>query len=265
MTFGRPETEAYTTYLAQLLLRGDLEPLGLGTKKHDVSLAKSPISILDVCSGSGCISLLLYSLLWKKYPQLRISGMDISTKALNLARANLEALISSGQLPKPASRPGHPQIDFNPVNIFAPWPENKLPTNYDIIISNPPYISEAGFMKETARSVRNWEPKLALVPQGNPEMDCAPEDTFYYRLLELQRELGSKILLMEVGDSDQAMRVAAMAMGTRHNQHLRKVEIWRDWPEEEDPTAPLRDITIDGERIPIKGTGTMRAILVSRL
>ena len=37
-------------------------------------------------------------------------------------------------------------------------------TEWDIIISNPPYISPRGYVRETHRSVRNWEPKLALVP-----------------------------------------------------------------------------------------------------
>ncbi|RFU26690.1 hypothetical protein B7463_g9643, partial [Scytalidium lignicola] len=196
----RPETEAYTAYISQLLLGDDPEWLKSNLEKSDNKAQQNKLSILD--------------------------------------------------------------IKFHYHDIFMPWRESSLPASYDIIISNPPYISQAGFMKEAARSVRHWEPKLALVPKRNLDLDCAPEDIFYYRLLELQRELESKILLMEVGDTAQAKRVATMAMRKMQHEQPSRLEIWRDWPTETDEADSTTNIAIDDQSIPIKGTGNVRAVVV---
>ncbi|KAH8821428.1 HemK family methyltransferase [Xylogone sp. PMI_703] len=250
----RPETEAYTTHLAHLLHRGEFDWL---KSKPD----GAELSIVDVCSGSGCISLLLYYLLWKKFPSLQVLGVDISQRAIDLARDNLESLISKGQLPIPGSQNGYPQIRFHRGDIFLPWGYNNLPSSCHVIVSNPPYISQSGLMKETARSVRNWEPKLALVPKGNAKLDSAPEDIFYHRLLDLQKELKAKILLMEVGDAAQARRVVQTILRKTQTEKQSELEIWRDWPSEDDKAEFNTNITVDRQVIPMRGTGNVRAVV----
>jgi ribosomal protein L11 methylase PrmA len=105
----RPETEAYTTHLAELLINGSLDeqlfsrfkrtPPGRGRRK--APSPRNELNILDVCSGSGCISLLLHSLLSKskKFPNIKTLGLDISPKAVALADENLAFNISRGHLP----------------------------------------------------------------------------------------------------------------------------------------------------------------------
>ena len=130
---------------------------------------------------------------------------------------------------------------------------------FDVVISNPPYISREAFRKETTRSVRNWEPKLALVPHKHPAKGLStgvdPADIFYHRLLELHSQtFKSSVLLMEVGDKEQALRVVKMAIkfiGTSNH-----IEIWADNP----GTDVLEDIYIDELKIPVRGTGAFRAV-----
>ena len=133
----------------------------------------------------------------------------------------------------------------------------------DIIVSNPPYISRDAFRRETTRSVRNWEPMLALVPQKLPNKtqpkDVDAADIFYNRLLTLHSDVfKSHILLMEVGDEAQAIRVAKMAVD-RYGTSSR-VEVWRDDPGMES----LEVILIGDSKIPVRGVGSFRAIALFR-
>ena len=97
-------------------------------------------SILDLCTGSGCIliSLLKYS------NHCHGVGVDLSGKALEVADRNAKALI--------------PQEDyaFLKGDLFGPV-EGK----FDVLTSNPPYIPSES-IKELMPEVREHEPKMAL-------------------------------------------------------------------------------------------------------
>ncbi|ESZ93685.1 hypothetical protein SBOR_5925 [Sclerotinia borealis F-4128] len=246
----RPETEAYTTHLAELLVKA--RPFFYEECKSQ----QNSLKIIDFCSGTGCISLLLYSLLTKVYPKLEIVGLDISSKALNLSNRNVHfnALKASAQQ----------SVSFEFANVLGDEQTilDKCRGVCDVIISNPPYISEEGFNKETTRSVRNWEPRLALVPNAsklgticsNDNIENVPkvkaEDIFYHRLLHLYLLLKSKILVMEVGDEAQARRVVEMA--TRSPD---RIEIWRDWPDQhESENGRAKYMVIDDHEVVIKGS-----------
>jgi len=97
------------------------------------------VKILDIGTGSGVIPLVLK----KHFPDAEISSVDFSEKALQTARRNAE----------------HHQLEIN--FIHADYLNLKLEDDYDIIISNPPYI---GIEEETeiAASVKEFEPKMAL-------------------------------------------------------------------------------------------------------
>lgn len=110
----------------------------------------------------------------------------------------------------------------------------------DLLISNPPYISPRDFTNGTTRrSVRLYEPTLALVPPPNQHpgraSGSARADSFYPHLLAVSAQLDSRFTVLECGDLAQARRVAAMADDTRQNlpwssQRNMKTEIWRcDW------------------------------------
>lgn len=127
--------------------------------------ADIPLKILDVGTGSGCIALALK----KAHPNWQITGIDISPEAIEVAREN-------------AAR-NHLDVSFQVADIFDSIEKNhQLPiTNhqYDIVVSNPPYICERE--KTSMRpNVLNFEPETALfVPNDDPLK-------FYRRIAELK-------------------------------------------------------------------------------
>lgn len=82
---------------------------------------------------------------------------------------------------------------------------------------------------------------------GESEQVVEDGDLFYPKLYDIARSLGTKVLLFEVADMEQAMRVAAMA-----GEHWDGVEIWRD-----DPGA----IGCEGEYVDV-GSQVQRSIRV---
>jgi len=97
--------------------------------------------ILDIGTGSGAISIALATELKRSH----IVATDISQGALSVATRN-------------ARKNGvHRQISFRWGSLFEPVSEK-----FDIIVSNPPYISEEAF-EHLPRGVRAFEPRLALL------------------------------------------------------------------------------------------------------
>jgi len=136
----------------------------------------------------------------------------------------------------------------------------------DVLTCNPPYVSPRGFRRDTARSVRNHEPKLAQVPQPRRGGDgryasCRLEDVFYARLLDIGAVLRPRVLLCEVGGLEQARRVARMA--ARHPFSRRaEMEIWADWPDlGEEADEPL-SVDVDGNMVLVKGSGHGRSVFL---
>lgn len=110
----------------------------------------SPFSVLDIGTGSGCIACTLAA----QWPQAKVTGWDISAKALEVARRNAQRMgvdISFEQR----------DMLNQPYNEFGLW---------DVVVSNPPYVcdSEADDMEPW---VLDYEPETALfVPDDDPVM-----------------------------------------------------------------------------------------------
>ena len=117
---------------------------------QDFKQSSSPLSMLDIGTGSGCIAIAVK----KNLPAVHLSAYDISLDALNTARKNADR--------------NEVQIDFQQIDILNPDTAIKEEKRFDVIISNPPYVlaSESKFM---AANVLNHEPHLALFVQDkNP-------------------------------------------------------------------------------------------------
>lgn len=349
----RPETAAITSYLARCLLSnaypdekchaggeaGDQaghrdEASRLYDAAGETALldGRKQLRILDLCTGTGCVPLLLSRLIKQglkcKLPDIDVDGptsmdiqalgIDISTQAVRLARRNLwkhapssntaesdragtsvdiaferaDVLAPPGATspssvstttppqPKPATptmptspaptstrylrvQPDRKPDRKRPHRSFRQHPapasplHNLLMTHYpgewDILTANSPYISPSSvFSSTTAKSVRAFEPRVALVPsisplpasmvnltsRSSPTSQCSEKgqdqqlgDVFYPHLLRIAEQVGAKVLMMEVGDSAQAMRVARLA-GAKANADggasWEKVEVWDD-------------------------------------
>jgi len=102
--------------------------------------------IIEIGTGSGCIAVALA----KELPGARLIATDISLRALRLAEAN-------------AARHGASNIQFIPGDLYGALRGLKLEGRVDIIVSNPPYVSEAEW-RSLAPEVRDYEPRRALVP-----------------------------------------------------------------------------------------------------
>jgi len=138
--------------------------------------------VLDVGTGSGAIALALAS----EKPQLQVTGLDASTEALDIARANAAALGLAAR------------VELLAGDLF------RLPAGpWELLVSNPPYIPSgelAGLMPE----VRDYEPQAAL-DGGRDGLDC-------YRALARQAPgvlVPGGWLLVEVGQG-QAAAVAEL-------------------------------------------------------
>lgn len=120
----RPETE---------------ELLEIAIREINSKFKDEDLKILDIGTGSGVIPLVLK----KHFPQAEVSSIDFSEKALKTAQRN---------------------ADYHQLEIrftHADYLHFDLAENYDIIISNPPYIGIEEEI-EIADSVKEFEPKMAL-------------------------------------------------------------------------------------------------------
>ncbi|CAG8115817.1 unnamed protein product [Penicillium olsonii] len=223
----RPETESYTYKSAQIL------------RQRNEGKSERKLRVLDLCTGTGCISLLLHTLLAPHFQRLSITGVDISPVALGLAQKNIQHNVQLGHLAPHAST----DIQFHRADVLGSGSDSltsiqsllqsldrctsppSASVQYDLLISNPPYISRAEFRNgTTARSVRLFEPELALVPPTVTETGT-PEDIFYRRILSLALELETPLAVLECGDMAQAQRVVALYERLGSNSHS-SAEIW---------------------------------------
>ena len=115
------------------------------------------LTILDLCTGSGCIAIALK----KAFPQAKVAAVDISDRALEVARQNarnngVEVRFVEGDLLS---------ADFN---FQLPGVPSARPTTFNLIVSNPPYVRESE-RAAMQRNVLDYDPALALfVPDDDP-------------------------------------------------------------------------------------------------
>jgi release factor glutamine methyltransferase len=129
----RPETELLVEYVAQRIS------------------AEQSATIVDVCTGSGCIAVAIA----RQRPRARLIATDLSSRSLDVARQNA-IRHSAGE-----------RIIWLEGNLLGALAGQKLEGQVDVIVSNPPYIAEADWAT-LQPEVRLFEPRGALVagPQG---------------------------------------------------------------------------------------------------
>ncbi|WP_339136988.1 MAG: peptide chain release factor N(5)-glutamine methyltransferase [Candidatus Electrothrix sp. GW3-4] len=125
----RPETEFLLEHCFATLL-------------HNAATGQQPQRILDLCTGSGAIAVVLA----KKFPQSRVIASDFSQEALRVANKN----ISCHKLDD--------RIHLLRADLLTAFSCTPL---FDLIVTNPPYV-KADDILTLEPEVRDWEPHLAL-------------------------------------------------------------------------------------------------------
>lgn len=151
-----------------LIPRFETEDLVDRTIKYSKKIfSNKKVNILDIGTGSGAIAISLY-----KELESNVDAVDISDYAISLAQENN-------------------QLNNTKVNVFKSDVFSNVKDKYDIIISNPPYIS---YEEEIMDKVFDNEPHLALFASDNGLY-------FYKKILEEAKEyLNDKfIIAFEIG------------------------------------------------------------------
>ena len=154
--------------------------------------------ILEVGTGSGCISIALGSA--KK--DANILSLDVSDCALEIAKINTKKNNISN-------------IKFLKLDFLESIPKGQ----YDLIISNPPYISK-NEMKEIMLDVKEFEPKIALT-DNNDGLEFYRR--FSNKAKKMINEKGS--LILEVGIGSHPIRVREIF----HSSGFNKIDLISDY------------------------------------
>lgn len=123
----RPETEELVSWIL-----------------HNVD-KNQPLKILDIGTGSGCLAISLS----KYLPNAKVFALDVSHEALEVAKQN--------------AKMNRVNLTFIEADILneAGWHQVMISNDFDIIVSNPPYVREKE-KKQMTLNVLDHEPHLAL-------------------------------------------------------------------------------------------------------
>lgn len=110
-------------------------------------VSERPLRFIDLGTGSGCLAITLAA----ERPLWRGMALDISEDALETARQNA------------VRHDVQDRLELLCADFSKPGFWNAGQAGLDLVISNPPYISEAEYV-ELGATVREFEPKSALVP-----------------------------------------------------------------------------------------------------
>lgn len=165
----RFDTEILVEEAIQEILTFDIKELEAGT-----------FSVLDLCTGSGCIGITLKL----EVPEIQMTCTDISAKALQVAQKNASKLSA--------------EVNFLEGDLFQ-----HLSQKFQVIVSNPPYI-KIEEIETLEEEVKSHDPYLAL-SGGTDGLD------FYRRIAkEVSPFLTENgVLLLEIGE-EQGADVSAL-------------------------------------------------------
>ena len=141
------------------------------------------LSILDIGTGSGCLSLAIA----KELPNTKITGIDNSEKAIEMAKLNSDILKIEN-------------VEFQLIDVLTDNIEKK----FDIIISNPPYILKSE-MENSMEDVVKFEPHSALT-------DFNDGLTFYRKFVDISTKIlnPNGWFIVEVGLGKHPQKVLEM-------------------------------------------------------
>lgn len=183
---------------ATLIPRNETEEL-VAKAISIVKAAEKPLQILELATGSGCIAITLLAEAGDKISQL--DAIDISESSIEVAKRNSNQLLSTNV---------HNKINILQGDIL----NDEFTQNYDLIISNPPYIRDSEYT-DLPDSVREYEPRLALISGESGQ-------EFYQRIANIAASSlnDGGYLLLEVDSrrAEDTKQITAAALEGRIHQ-----------------------------------------------
>lgn len=165
----RPETEELVEWIIQST-KVEVGSTELEAGSGKLGVGSQELNILDIGTGSGCIAVSLA----KNIPNAQVFAIDVSEKALATAQKNANS--------------NEVEVNFIKTDILKtndleklPTSNFELPTKFDIIVSNPPYVRELE-KQEIKKNVLDNEPHLALFVEDNDAL------VFYRKIAELAQK-----------------------------------------------------------------------------
>ncbi|MEF9426035.1 MAG: peptide chain release factor N(5)-glutamine methyltransferase [Candidatus Mariimomonas ferrooxydans] len=195
----RPETE--------LMAEQAIKTVKSGNKN-------SSLSILDLCTGCGCLALALA----KEFPEAQVYGSDKSGAAIGYAKKNAEingiknVTFLTGSLFEPLEKLSNPRPELGSKAV------NRQLLTFDMIISNPPYV-KTDDIQLLQPEIKDWEPVSSL-DGGSDGLD------FYRELIPLARHfLKNEGLLMVETGAGQSCAVTDIMKSSEYKH----IEIIKDY------------------------------------
>ena len=191
---GKQNFYGYDFYINKNVLAPRMETEILVEKCIEKIGANAP-QVLDMCTGSGCIAIVV-----AKETKAKVTAVDICSKALEVAQRNAKEL--------------NVKVRFVKSNMFQDLPSTK---KFDIILSNPPYIRSED-IPLLDPEVREYEPKKSL--------DGGRDGLKFYRIIAEQAPKFLKsngTLMLEIG-FDQSEDVVGLLKDSFKN-----IEVVKDF------------------------------------
>lgn len=173
-------------------------------------LLTNPLSILDLCSGSGCIAVALA----RAFPQAHITALDIEPRAIELIKKNINYNNISN-------------ITLIQSDLFGALERYQ---QFDLIVSNPPYITTDEY-QQLDKSVKDWEDPKALFADDEGLAlikKIVTQAPAYIRCNAVLKEYAIPQIIMEIGHT-QANVVKAMMNGAGYSD----VYVQKDFAEKD--------------------------------
>jgi len=147
----------------------------------------SSLSVLDLCTGSGCLAIALA----RKFPDAQVYGTDISEVAIRYAKENAKPNCINN-------------VTFLKGNLFEPIAQL---VTFNLIVSNPPYIKRDD-IKNLQPEIKEWEPVEAL--------DGGEDGLDYYRAVipkakDYLKDGGNLMLELGISQADAVRKFAEQA------------------------------------------------------
>jgi release factor glutamine methyltransferase len=172
--------------------------------------------IIDLGSGSGCLGLGVSNLILDRFPNstIELTLVEKSPQARNYLEQNAQEFLKDFHTKVKI------EIVFNDWSVLSGSQSKK----FDILLANPPYVS-AGEYLNLDESVKNFEPKEALVPQREDPFGVTCYEEIFSLCSAKHGNLEPSAIALEIGHNQGTELIR---LGNRFLSHYGNRELLKD-------------------------------------